>query len=311
MIMTKISIIVPTFSRPEILGLVLEALCRQTQPSFMAEVIVVCDGSDEKTRAAAQRFEGRLPLLYLEQSKSGVSSARNLGIATSRSPVVLFLDDDVLPAPGLVGEHARFHEERSAENAVLLGYVTWHHNLHCSPYMKWYGEHGGLFAFSLLGDNRLADPRFFYSCNISIKRQFLIDHGGFNETLSVMEDNELGFRLAQQGMQLFHKKAAVGFHYQTFTFEQSCQRLERYSSGLNAFLSTEAGKAVAKRRGGLLFQMTELTVRAIAPLLRPLLSVVDSDIRMPNALYRLLYWYYGAYCSFWSRADKRLLADKS
>jgi glycosyltransferase involved in cell wall biosynthesis len=309
--MTKISIIVPTFSRPEILGLVLEALCRQTQPSFMAEVIVVCDGSDEKTRAAAQRFEGRLPLLYLEQSKSGVSSARNLGIATSRSPVVLFLDDDVLPAPGLVGEHARFHEERSAENAVLLGYVTWHHNLHCSPYMKWYGEHGGLFAFSLLGDNRLADPRFFYSCNISIKRQFLIDHGGFNETLSVMEDNELGFRLAQQGMQLFHKKAAVGFHYQTFTFEQSCQRLERYSSGLNAFLSTEAGKAVAKRRGGLLFQMTELTVRAIAPLLRPLLSVVDSDIRMPNALYRLLYWYYGAYCSFWSRADKRLLADKS
>jgi glycosyltransferase involved in cell wall biosynthesis len=311
MIMTKISIIVPTFSRPEILGLVLEALCRQTQPSFMAEVIVVCDGSDEKTRAAAQRFEGRLPLLYLEQSKSGVSSARNLGIATSRSPVVLFLDDDVLPAPGLVGEHARFHEERSAENAVLLGYVTWHHNLHCSPYMKWYGEYGGLFAFSLLEDNRLADPRFFYSCNISIKRQFLIDHGGFNETLSVMEDNELGFRLAQQGMQLFHKKAAVGFHYQTFTFEQSCQRLERYSSGLNAFLSTEAGKAVAKRRGGLLFQMTELTVRAIAPLLRPLLSVVDSDIRMPNALYRLLYWYYGAYCSFWSRADKRLLADKS
>jgi glycosyltransferase involved in cell wall biosynthesis len=309
--MTKISIIVPTFSRPEILGLVLEALCRQTQPSFMAEVIVVCDGSDEKTRAAAQRFEGRLPLLYLEQSKSGVSSARNLGIATSRSPVVLFLDDDVLPAPGLVGEHARFHEERSAENAVLLGYVTWHHNLHCSPYMKWYGEYGGLFAFSLLEDNRLADPRFFYSCNISIKRQFLIDHGGFNETLSVMEDNELGFRLAQQGMQLFHKKAAVGFHYQTFTFEQSCQRLERYSSGLNAFLSTEAGKAVAKRRGGLLFQMTELTVRAIAPLLRPLLSVVDSDIRMPNALYRLLYWYYGAYCSFWSRADKRLLADKS
>jgi glycosyltransferase involved in cell wall biosynthesis len=306
----QLSVILPTFARPEILRLTLEGLCSQRDSRSLAEVVVVSDGFDDSAASVARAFSNRLPIHFLDQPKRGVSSARNLGIAFASSPILLLLDDDVVPGPDLIGEHARFHVERRQENSALLGYVTWHPDLHASHFMRWYGEYGALFGYSLLEDNQEADPRFFYSCNISLKRKFLMDHGGFNETLTVLEDNELGFRLAQQRMQLFFRKSALAYHYQTFTFKQACERLERYSSGLNAFLATAAGRAVARRRRSLIFRSAEIAVRIAAPLLSPLVSIIDTDAKLPNPVYRLFYWYYGGYRSYWSRADRSLLLGR-
>jgi glycosyltransferase involved in cell wall biosynthesis len=300
----QLSVIVPTFARPDILRLTLEGLCNQIDSTSLAEVIVVCDGFDDRTASVAQAFSHRLPIHFLDQPKKGVSSARNRGIAFASSPILLLLDDDVVPSPGLIGEHARFHEERNQDDSVLLGYVTWHPDLPASPFMRWYGEYGALFGYSLLDDDQKANPRFFYSCNISLKRKFLTANGGFNENLTVLEDHDLGFRLAQDGMQLFFRKSALGYHYQTFTFRQACERLERYSSGLNAFLKTSAGKALARRRNGFAFRSLEIVIRIVAPLLSPLLPIIDTNTKLPNAIYRLFYWYYGAYRSFWARADR-------
>jgi glycosyltransferase involved in cell wall biosynthesis len=306
----KLSVIVPTYARAEILRLTLEGLCHQRDSRNLAEVIVVSDGFEDRTASVAQSFSNRLPIHFLDQPKRGVSSARNRGIAFASSPILLLLDDDVVPGPNLIGEHAKFHQERSQENAALLGYVTWHPDLRANHFMRWYGEYGALFGYSLLKDNQEVDPRFFYSCNISLKRKFLRTHGGFDETLTVLEDNELGFRLAQQQMQLFFRKSALGYHYQTFTFQQACERLERYSSGLDTFLATAAGRALARRRRGLLFRSVELAIRIGVPLLSPLTSLIDSNTKLPNSVYRLFYWYYGAYRSFWSRADRHLLLEQ-
>jgi glycosyltransferase involved in cell wall biosynthesis len=307
----QLAVIVPTFARPELLGMTLEGLCNQRDSSSLAEVIVVSDGPDEKAASVTQTFANRLPIHFLDQSKRGVSSARNLGAVFARSPILLFLDDDVVPTPDLVGEHARFHEEKDQESVALLGYVTWHPALHVSPFMRWYGEYGALFGYSLLKERREIDPRFFYSCNISVKRKFFLAHGGFNETLTVLEDNELGFRLAQGGMQLFFRKAALGYHFQTFTFRQACERLGRYSSGLNAFLTTAAGRALVRRRRGIAFRSAETAVRFIGPLLRPFVFIIDKNTKLPNSVYRLFYWYYAAYLSFWQKADRLLLLPEN
>jgi glycosyltransferase involved in cell wall biosynthesis len=304
---SQLSVIVPTYARPELLRRTLEGFCNQRDSNSLAEVIVVSDGFDDRAASITRSFSNRLPIQFLDQPKRGVSSARNRGIASASSPIVLLIDDDVVPGPDLIGEHARFHEERGAENSALLGYVTWHPDLHCSQFMSWYGEYGALFGYSLLKDNQEVDPRFFYSCNISLKRNFLMARGMFDETLTVLEDYELGYRLNRQGLQLFFRKSALAYHYQVFTFRQACDRLERYSSGLNAFLATAAGRALAKRRRSLPFRSAEIGVRMCAPLLSPLTSLINSNTKLPNSIYRLFYWYYGAYRSFWSRADRHLL----
>lgn len=298
-----ITVIIPTCNRGELLDRTLRGFCEQDLSGVRWELIVVSDGSTDSTGETVSRFKDRLPLRYLPQAKCGVSSARNLALRESCAPIVLFVDDDIVPDPQLVSEHLRFHEEKTAIEAVLLGYVTWLPELHVTPFMRWYGEHGGLFAFSRLKNDREADPRYLYTCNVSFKSIFLRSNGGFNEHLSVLEDLELGFRLKPRGMKMYFRRRALGYHNQRFTFNEACSRLRRYSGGLAAFRETDAGRAMLKRRSSLIFRLAEILVRLIVPVLQPLRPVLDLEVRLPNAVYRLFYWYYGTYHAFWSRRD--------
>jgi glycosyltransferase involved in cell wall biosynthesis len=79
-----------------------ERFIRQTIESVLAqslaniEVIVIDDGSTDSTREILQRFsDPRLVVSY--QTNSGVSAARNAGLAMARAPYIFFLDsDDIL-----------------------------------------------------------------------------------------------------------------------------------------------------------------------------------------------------------------------
>jgi glycosyltransferase involved in cell wall biosynthesis len=300
-----IAVIIPTYNRSELLKRTLQGFCEQTANKLQWELIIVSDGSTDSTRQTVMGFENRLPLRYLHQPKSGVSSARNLGLRETRSPIVIFLDDDVIPSPQLISEHARFHRERAELEAVLLGYVTWFPELAISPFMRWYGEFGGLFGFSLLKNDQEGDPRYLYSCNLSCKTDFLRANGGFNESLSVLEDHELSYRLTQRGLRMYFRRSALGHHNQSFTFDQACRRLERYSGGLEAFCLTDAGQAMLRRRARLPFRLAETSIKMIVPVLSPFRQLLDSGIRLPNSIYRMFYWYYGTHRAFWSHAAKQ------
>lgn len=303
-----LTVIVPTHNRSDLMRRTLEGFCKQEAGDLRWELLVVSDGSTDSTHETVMLFKDRLPVRYLSQPKRGVSSARNLGLREAGAPVVLFLDDDVIPSPQLTRKHAQFHRERAEMESVLLGYVTWSPELAITPFMRWYGEFGGLFGFSRLRSGQLADPKFLYTCNLSFKTEFLRRHGGFNEDLTVLEDHELGYRLDRHGMTMNFWKEAIGYHYQTFTFEQACQRLARYRSGLPAFLSTDAGEQMLKRRARLSFRIAEMGVRLLGPALRLIRPLADSNIALPNAIYRLLYWYFATCRSFWDPVMKNKLA---
>jgi glycosyltransferase involved in cell wall biosynthesis len=301
----KISVIIPTHNRATLLAETLDALCRQTVAQNSYEVIVVSDGSTDSTDQVVEESSARLPIKYIKQSRSGVSTARNQGIRAASSPLILLLDDDVVPSPQLVDEHIRFHTRMPGSEAALLGYVTWHPRVRATPFMRWYGEYGALFGYSMLRNNREAPAKFLYTCNVSFKTEFLSARGGFNETLTVFEDHELGYRLTKAGMKLIFCKFALGYHNQAFTFAQACLRLQRYSTGLNAFAKTEAGENMIQQRSKPLFRVGERVIKILAPALSPLLFVLDTDIKLPNSIYRLFYAYYGTYRSFWSHSSSK------
>jgi glycosyltransferase involved in cell wall biosynthesis len=305
----KLSVVIPTYNRRALLERVLEGLCHQTAPEAIDEIIVVSDGSTDLTADTAAGFRSRLPIRFVHQGKRGVSSARNLGLIYVNSPITLFLDDDVVPSASLIGQHASFHQESPGLECVLLGYVTWHPEIRVTPFMRWYGEYGGLFGYSHLKSGTEVDRRFLYTCNVSLKTDFLRKSGGFNESLTVLEDHELGYRLAKLGMRMTFLKPALGYHYQAFSFEDACRRSSRYSSGLPAFLQTEAGKSVLRSRKHPLFRVADYTVRALGPALRIARSIVDTDLQLPGPVYRLFYWYFATNRSFWDPA-RRALAER-
>ncbi|HHY11940.1 MAG TPA: glycosyltransferase family 2 protein [Firmicutes bacterium] len=88
------SVIVPAYNAEEHVGSCLESLCRQSLRNF--EVIVVNDGSKDRTAAVAEAVlsQSGLPYHVLSQSNQGVSVARNSGLKVAKGKYVMFLDSD-------------------------------------------------------------------------------------------------------------------------------------------------------------------------------------------------------------------------
>jgi glycosyltransferase involved in cell wall biosynthesis len=97
-----ISVVIPTYKRPDLLQRCLEPLLEQSLPTDRYEVIVVDDGQTEDTRALVENLaaatNGRPLLRYLRpEGTRGPAAARNRGWRAARGEVVAFTDDDTIP----------------------------------------------------------------------------------------------------------------------------------------------------------------------------------------------------------------------
>ena len=94
-----LSVVVPTWRRPDLLERCLDALTHQTLAPERYEVIVCDDGPDDATREVAQRFaaahEARgLTIHYLPiRASQGPAAARNAGWRHALAPVIAFTDE--------------------------------------------------------------------------------------------------------------------------------------------------------------------------------------------------------------------------
>jgi glycosyltransferase involved in cell wall biosynthesis len=87
-----ITVVIPTFNRPQLLRRAVESAQRQTFEDF--EIIVVIDGVDPASREALEQIQDPR-LRYVELSeKVGGSEARNIGARSARGDWIALLDDD-------------------------------------------------------------------------------------------------------------------------------------------------------------------------------------------------------------------------
>jgi glycosyltransferase involved in cell wall biosynthesis len=91
--MPKVSVIIPTWNRPELLRDAVVSVLHQTEQDF--EVLVVDDHSEYGVAEKIARDLGDPRIHYIRQPEHrGVGAARNIGIASARAPYIAFLDDD-------------------------------------------------------------------------------------------------------------------------------------------------------------------------------------------------------------------------
>ena len=91
-----VSIVIPTFNRSDTISRAIKSVLNQTYQEI--EVIVVDDGSTDRTAEKLQEFAGRINVIY--QRNKGPSSARNVGVNASSGEIVSFLDSDDVWLPG-------------------------------------------------------------------------------------------------------------------------------------------------------------------------------------------------------------------
>lgn len=241
------SVVIPTYNRSRILVKTLELLLAQEPGNdscpYSCEILVVDDGSTDDTpkrveelqsRArSGQRAAGSEQLIYLHQPNRKQGAARNLGARQSRGDFMVFLGDDTIPDSRFLAAHQQAREKRGQwtcdSRLVVIGHTRWAEHLNPTRFMRYIGEQGWQFGFSLIADPENVPFNFFYTSNLSIGRKFFLDSGGFDEDFQEYgwEDIELSLRLRENGMQLVYEPGAVAWHDHPTSLRSFIQRQKK------------------------------------------------------------------------------------
>ncbi|MFC1738959.1 glycosyltransferase family 2 protein [Planctomycetota bacterium] len=235
----RMSVIIPAYNRADSLPEVLSKLLSQQKILKDAQVIVVDDGSIDNTKQLVKEFieNSSVNIRYLYQQNTGAAAARNLGIKEAQGEIIFFLDSDIIPSEALISEHLKFHEKYPQYNFALRGSTKTSAKQINSVRIVEIGE---IEKETQKGTNAeyielcWAD---FYSGNISLKRQFLLENGIFDEEMRTREDIELGYRLGKRGLKLFYNNKAMGFHLHPVSLQQHLCYAEEYGKSLAIWYS--------------------------------------------------------------------------
>lgn len=115
-----VSVIVPTYNRPERLVRSLESVADQTYENL--EVIVVDDGSETPAADAVAPVRADLPyevVVIRHDENRGANAARNTGIREASGDFIAFLDDDDEWAPSKVSRQVAAFRRASADVGLV------------------------------------------------------------------------------------------------------------------------------------------------------------------------------------------------
>jgi GT2 family glycosyltransferase len=244
----RCSVIVPSYQRRQTLELVLQGLVRQTLAPSEFEVIVVLDGSTDSSAAMLAEWtrNGKLPNLRWEwQPNQGQAAARNAGVRRAQGPILIFLDDDIVPAPDLLAVHLEHHWQD--EPLAVLG--------DCRVVREQADSFYRLYVWAWWEDkfhtralpNRQVSYRDFCAGNVSLRHADFLRAGGFDSAFRGYggEDFELGYRLLLAGVRFVADRRAQARHYHGTTVPGAL-RVARQEGAADVLLGR---KHPALRRG--------------------------------------------------------------
>jgi glycosyltransferase involved in cell wall biosynthesis len=200
------SVIVPTRNRRETLRACLGCLAEQTVPPGHFEVVVVVDRATDGTVSMLRALETPYRLSVIEVSLGARAPALNVGLRQATGELVVLLDDDMQPDPGLIAAYMRHRD-----GACVLGPVPVVLRDGDSPVAahvgRWYGERDARLAAA----PEQVRPEDFLSGNVAIPRELLDRIGGFDERFAQYgnEEIELYFRLRDAGAGFRFEAAAL------------------------------------------------------------------------------------------------------
>jgi glycosyltransferase involved in cell wall biosynthesis len=213
----QISVVVPTYNRVGRLRQVIAALEQQAYPSDAYEVIVVSDGSTDGTHAYLEALRSTMRLRWFQQANRGPAAARNAGIQKAQGEFIVFIDDDLVPEPQLLAEHARSHCQ-AGRDVVVLGPLLTPEGFAMAPWVRWEQDMLMKQYRAMLKGDWPASARQFYTGNASLRRGHLLAAGGFDEAFRRAEDVELAYRLADKGLAFVFSMQAAGMHFAERSF---------------------------------------------------------------------------------------------
>ena len=223
----RLSVIITTYNRIELLEKVLEAFVNQTASKDQFEVIVVDDGSNPKAESCVNNFKNNLIINYIYHQNKGLAFSRNKGIENANYEIIAFADDDDIPSPDYVKEHLYSHQKYPGKNVAVLGNLEWHSSVQITPFMDYITRiNGDYFSFENLITGQFYDAWKWWGGLISCKKELLKDYNPvFDETFSFgYEDTDLAVRMLNNDIKVFYNSNAKSYIMKEIGFDEFLTR---------------------------------------------------------------------------------------
>ncbi len=235
------SVIIPVRNGARTLGACLDGLSRQTVDTTRFEVIVVDDGSSDDTAAIARRF----PVRLVQIDGRGASAARNRGLRESSGGRILFLDADCVPGPGWIEQMALplavRHRQTGSDDSDCQGTVG-----------RFVSGQGNWVARMIQIEldrryermERFPDTDFVNTATCAFRKDALPEDP-FDEGFGKLEDLELSFRLASEGIRMRYVSDAVVEHRHPESLSHHLKRRFLYGRFAPRLYRRYSGKALS------------------------------------------------------------------
>ena len=186
----KISVVIPTYNRPNLLSRAIESVINQTYTDY--ECLVVDDASPADSLSAVDNFDDDRIQYFEHETNQGASAARNTGIANSKGDYIAFLDDDDEWLPTKLEKQMKLFQDQPDDIGLLY---TW------MDYRKQSGElvrtydptHSGYIFPHMLDGQRIG------SCStLVVRTEVARKVGGFDENLPRGNDGDFIRRVSRE-----------------------------------------------------------------------------------------------------------------
>ncbi|MCG6552803.1 MAG: glycosyltransferase [Candidatus Magnetominusculus sp. LBB02] len=200
--MIKASVIVPAYNAQKTISRSIEALLRQTFPQANYEVIIIDDGSTDKTAEIAVNY----PVRYYRKENGGPASARNMGVRKAVGEIILFTDSDCVASKTWIEQMLRPFNDPTVM-AVKGAYRSNQQQLTARFSQLEFEE-----RFEMLSKSESIDMVDTYAA--AFRKTVFVGAGGFDESFPVAnnEDTDLSYRLSVAGHKMVFNPDAIVYH---------------------------------------------------------------------------------------------------
>jgi len=189
-----VSIIIPTYNEEKCLPLCLGSINNLNYPKKYIEVVVVDNGSVDRTREIASSYGVKA----LRDDTMNVSGLRNLGARNSKGDVLAFIDADCIVSKECFNNASIYFNNTEV--------VAWGSPPAIPKNSTWVQQTWYLVRQK---EHQVQEVDWLETMNLFVRAEQFFVIGGFSETLVTCEDVDLCYRLSNLGQIISDRRIEV------------------------------------------------------------------------------------------------------
>lgn len=199
----RCSLIIPAYNAEKTIAACLESTLNQSLSRKDYDVIVVDDGSTDKTSEIVMNY----PVRLLKQQNQGPAAARNTGANEAKGDILIFTDSDCELDVNFLEKIITPIEEDPEIVGIQGSYKTKQ-----KEFMAQFGQVEIETRYRKMSRNKYID--FIGTYAAAYKKNVFMEYGGFDTGFSQAsgEDTEFSYKLYQKGHKMVFKPEAFVYH---------------------------------------------------------------------------------------------------